>query len=95
MYILTYGSETWAWTKATISRQTAAEMRFLKCIEGKIKRKRIRRKQIGENLKINTLKDKLTTTKKRRWHGQMMEQRENPREGFDHETKRKMIKTET
>jgi hypothetical protein len=41
MSTLTCGAVTWAWTKATVSKQTAAEMRLLKIVVGKIKRKRI------------------------------------------------------
>jgi hypothetical protein len=41
MPILKYEAETWTWTKADISRLTAAEMRFLRRIEGKKKRKEL------------------------------------------------------
>lgn len=33
--ILTYGAETWAWTKAEISRLKAVQMGFLRSREGK------------------------------------------------------------
>jgi hypothetical protein len=45
MPIVTYGAETWIWTKADISRLTAVEMRFLRNTERKPKRKRIRHKK--------------------------------------------------
>jgi hypothetical protein len=35
MPILTYGAETWTWTKASINRLVAAEMGFLRSVEGK------------------------------------------------------------
>jgi hypothetical protein len=35
MPILMYGTETWMWTKADISRLMATEMRFLRVREGK------------------------------------------------------------
>jgi hypothetical protein len=40
--MLTYRAGTCTWTKADITRLTAAEMGFLKSIEGRTKRERIR-----------------------------------------------------
>jgi hypothetical protein len=51
MLILTNGAETWAWTKANISRSMTAEMRFLN-IKGKLKERE--KWKIVENLQINT-----------------------------------------
>jgi hypothetical protein len=42
-----YGAEIWTWTKADISRLTTAEMRFLRSVEGKTKRERIRHESFG------------------------------------------------
>jgi hypothetical protein len=44
--ILTYGAEAWTWTKADISRLTAAETQFLRNTEGKTTTDRIRNKKI-------------------------------------------------
>jgi hypothetical protein len=38
-------AETWPWTEADVSRQTAVEMRFLRSIESRIRKGRIRNKQ--------------------------------------------------
>jgi hypothetical protein len=38
MPILTYRAETWAWNKTDLSRLMAAEVRFIRSVEGKIKR---------------------------------------------------------
>jgi hypothetical protein len=61
MTILTYGAETWAWTKENISRPTAAEMRILRSTEGKAKNEIIRNKKSRDNLNIITLEGKLIT----------------------------------
>jgi hypothetical protein len=45
-------------TKADISRLMATKMRFLRSVEGKTKRKIIKKKKIGENSNINTLEGK-------------------------------------
>jgi hypothetical protein len=37
MHILMHRADTWTWTKADITRQVAAEMRFLRSMEDKIK----------------------------------------------------------
>jgi hypothetical protein len=47
-----------------------AETRFLRSIEGKTKRDKIRNEKIGENLKVNTLEGKLTDSRMR-WYGHM------------------------
>jgi hypothetical protein len=55
-------SETWTWNKA--DRLAAAEMRYLKITEGKIKVDRIRsEKKVRENLKVNTSEGKLTNNR--------------------------------
>jgi hypothetical protein len=46
MSILMNGEETWTWTKADISRLMAAEMRFLRSLEVKTKKERIRNEKI-------------------------------------------------
>jgi hypothetical protein len=48
MPILTYGAETWIWTKADISRLMAADMKFLRSIQAK-KRERMRNEKTGES----------------------------------------------
>jgi hypothetical protein len=40
-----YGVETWTWIKADISRLTAAEIKFIRSIEGKTERGKIRSKK--------------------------------------------------
>lgn len=58
MPVLMYGTEeTWTFIKA--------DMRPLKSIEGKTKRSRIRNEQFVENLKLNTLEDKLPNNRMR------------------------------
>jgi hypothetical protein len=53
MPVLTYGSKTWTLTKADISRLMAAEIRFLRGIEGKTQKRWNKKKKIV-NLLINT-----------------------------------------
>jgi hypothetical protein len=45
MPILTYGAKIWTCAKAGISRLTAAEMRFIRSMEGNTKRERIRNRK--------------------------------------------------
>jgi hypothetical protein len=70
-HILTYGAETWTWTKADFKRPSAAQMRYLRIVEGKTKRERIRSKKITEKLKVNTLEGKLVNNRIR-WCGQVL-----------------------
>jgi hypothetical protein len=56
------GAETWARTKADISRLTVAQMRFLRGTERKTKTDRIRNKN-RENIQLNTLEGKLTSNR--------------------------------
>jgi hypothetical protein len=54
MFILTYGvKKKGAWTKPGISRLTAAEMRFIRSVEGNNKIERMRRKKITGNPQKN------------------------------------------
>jgi hypothetical protein len=65
--IVTYGEETWTLTKTDISRLAALEVRFLRKLEGKTKRERIRSKKIRKNVKANTSEGKLTNSRIR-WY---------------------------
>jgi hypothetical protein len=50
MPILMYRAETWTWTKADISRLMAAEMTFLRSIEGRTKKGGITNENIRDHL---------------------------------------------
>jgi hypothetical protein len=59
------GTEFWAWKKADISRITVTELRFLEAQKETSRGREQKVKNIGDNLKINTLEDKLINN--RRW----------------------------
>jgi hypothetical protein len=73
MPIFTYGAETWTWIMADI-RLMATENRFLRSIGGKTERERIKNERIRENLKLNTLEDKLNN--RMRCHAYMLRMNE-------------------
>jgi hypothetical protein len=60
-------AETWAWTKADISRLKATEATFLSSIQGKTKREKLKSEKIKDNLKKNTLEGKLTNNRIRQY----------------------------
>jgi hypothetical protein len=49
MHIL-FGAETWIWTMSDIGTLMAAEMKFLRSIEGKTRREEVRNGKSRENL---------------------------------------------
>lgn len=65
---LIYGSESWTLTDRNMSRVNATEMRFLRKIEGKTRRDRIRNEVFRENLKIKPI-EKIIQEKQLSWLG--------------------------
>jgi hypothetical protein len=78
MPILTYGVDTWMWTKADtcISTLTVAEMRFLRN-GGKTIRERIRNENSTENLKLNYLGMQTTKEQRMRLYGHILRMNED------------------
>jgi hypothetical protein len=65
MSILMYGAESGTWYTADISRLTATQVRFLSTEQ---KKKGENKELHNQNLKINTLKGKLTNRRRRYPH---------------------------
>ena len=69
--ILTYAAGTWTTTKRLESRIQSAEMKFLRSIEGKTRKDRVRNEEIRKRTGIWKLQDRIETTKLK-WYGHMM-----------------------
>ena len=61
--ILTYATGAWTTTKREESRIQAAEMKFLRAIEGKTRRDRVRNEEIRRKTEILKLQDRIETTR--------------------------------
>ena len=71
--ILTYGSETWAWTKKAMSRLQAAEMRFLRGMEKSQEETGYRTRRLekfkGRLIGGRNEEEKLTMFRTHTWNG--------------------------
>lgn len=72
---LTYGSESWVLTKRNKSRIKAAEMRFLRKIQGITREDRIRNSVIVEELKIKPI-EKIIEERQLSWLGHLLRMKE-------------------
>ncbi|XP_073989088.1 uncharacterized protein [Rhodnius prolixus] len=81
---LTYGCESWALTKNSKNRIQAAEMRYLRRVEGKTRRDRVRNTTIRSNLGCEAVVERIMRTQLR-WFGHMnrMEDTRHPKRAYE------------
>ena len=90
---LLYGSETWVTTKRDMTRLEAAEMRFLRSVNGYTRLDKIRSEFIRKELEMSAIQD-VTTKYKQNWinHLERMDNTRLPKHALNYKPRGRRVR---